>query len=337
MARGKALSSNERRNITQKLAQGFTPAQIGKLLKRDARTIKKAIIDINYKWEPCYTKGTSMLSDRDMRKIKIIVRKHPLWSSKAIFDKAGLPQIKKNTRCRALKKIAILTKPEIKPPLSQINEIKRVNWGRKYMKLDFSNVIFTDECRATLDGPDGWRRGWVTDKRSVPGLMRRQQGGGGVMFWAAIVGDRFVGPFNVVGGVKVNSEMYSKFLDTNFFPWYAAQSRTFKRKCMFMHDNAPCHASRFTTAYLMKKRIIGDKIMTWPPQFPDLNPIENLWSIVKRRLYPGDKQYKSKAELWEAIQSVCATIKPDEILTLTTSMDNRLFKVVNNNGKYIKM
>ena len=56
------------------------------------------------------------------------------------------------------------------------------------MKMDISKVIFTDECRATLDGPDGWASGWIRDGYSTPYSKRRHQGSGGVMFWAAIVG-----------------------------------------------------------------------------------------------------------------------------------------------------
>ena len=41
--------------------------------------------------------------------------------------------------------------------------------------------------------------------------------------------------------------------------------------------------------------------MEWPPSL-DLNPIKNLWSIVKMKLYKGRKQHNSKADLWEAIK-----------------------------------
>ncbi|CAI9721779.1 Hypothetical predicted protein [Octopus vulgaris] len=34
--------------------------------------------------------------------------------------------------------------------------------------------------------------------------------------------------------------------------------------------------------------------MERPPSIPDLNPIENLWSIVKQKLYEGGKPYNSK-------------------------------------------
>ena len=37
--------------------------------------------------------------------------------------------------------------------------------------------------------------------------------------------------------------------------------------------------------------------MIWPPNTPDLTPMENMWSIVKRHVYANGKQYSSKNEL----------------------------------------
>ena len=48
------------------------------------------------------------------------------------------------------------------------------------MKCDFSYVLFTDECRATLDGSDGWVEGWILQDQTALHRLRRQQGGGGV-------------------------------------------------------------------------------------------------------------------------------------------------------------
>ena len=72
------------------------------------------------------------------------------------------------------------------------------------METDFSSVIFADACRGTLDGPDGWARGWISFKDSVPVRARRQHGGGAVMFWAAIVGHSIIRPFRVADGLKIN-------------------------------------------------------------------------------------------------------------------------------------
>ena len=47
----------------------------------------------------------------------------------------------------------------------------------------------------------------------------------------------------------------------------------------------------------------GRKIMKWPPSSSDLNPIENLWSIVQMKLYESSKQYNSKVDLWKAVKT----------------------------------
>ena len=265
------------------------------------------------------------------------MKENPLLTSAAIFAKAGVYNISKTTRCKILNTLGNVKVALRRPPISGRNQIKRLNWARQYMKLDFNKVIFTDECRATLDGPDGWRKGWVIEGGQAPWVARRQQGGGGVMFWAGIVKDRLIGPYKVDSSVKMNSETYSQFLNDSFFKWYKRQSRQFKLTCTFMHDNAPAHASKYTRAYLEGKGIAGNKIMTWPAQSPDLNPIENLWATIKRRVYPADKQYTSQAELWEAIKDVCAALEPHEIQNLTSSMDDRLFKVIQKTGAYIGM
>lgn len=56
-----------------------------------------------------------------------------------------------------------------------------------------------------LYGPDGWARGWVISGQNPQHRFRRQQGGGGVMFWAAILKNEIIGPFRVLEGVKINS------------------------------------------------------------------------------------------------------------------------------------
>ena len=67
--------------------------------------------------------------------------------------------------------------------------------------------------------------------------------------------------------------------------------------------------------------------MTWPSSSPDLNPIENFWSLLKRKLYTGGKQYASKDELWDSILQSAQSIGAEEIENLTKSVDNRLVKV----------
>jgi len=92
-----------------------------------------------------------------------------------------------------LRRIGFIATAKKVPPLSKENIKKRLIWAKENMKVDFTNVIFTEECRASLDGPDGFSRGWFRNGVQVPNRLRKHQGGGGVMFWAAIYNNMLIG------------------------------------------------------------------------------------------------------------------------------------------------
>ena len=202
------------------------------------------------------------------------------------------------------------------------------------MKSDMKYVLFTDESRATLDGPDGWAKGWVINGDQAPVRRRRQQGGGGVMIWPGIIGDELIGPVRVPQGVKLTSATYRQFLKNVLEEWLEEVPLS-RLKVVFMHDNPPCHAAKATIKCLHGLGFKDEMLMVWPPNSPDINPIENLWAIIKQRVYADGKQFSALHELWTAIKLESAAIPRSLVQKLTDSMTDRLFDVIRCQGGYV--
>ncbi len=67
----------------------------------------------------------------------------------------------------------------------------------------------------------------------------------------------------------MNTEKYVGLLRDTIIPKLAAVSHPM----VFMQDNAPYHKSRIVMDFLAENNI---ETLDWPPQSPDMNPIENL-------------------------------------------------------------
>lgn len=50
---------------------------------------------------------------------------------------------------------------------------------------------------------------------------------------------------------------------------------------ILIEDNAPSHSSYYTTREREKE---GIQKVNWPPNSPDLNPIEHIWALMKSRI-----------------------------------------------------
>ena len=98
----------------------------------------------------------------------------------------------------------------------------------------------------------------------------------------------------------------------------------------FMQDGAPAHRSYLTTLYLKKRCSF---INCWPPNSPDLNPIEHLWGAMKRII--KTRNIKSKAELVNAITEIWDAFPQASIDSLVASFKGRLQTVLAQDGESI--
>ncbi|KAJ4446788.1 hypothetical protein ANN_13486 [Periplaneta americana] len=68
---------------------------------------------------------------------------------------------------------------------------------------------------------------------------------------------------------------------------------------VFMHDSAPCHKANKVTKFLSDNNI---KVLDWPGNSPDLNPIENTRELMKRQIH--SEIIKNKQSLIEKLINV---------------------------------
>ncbi len=73
-------------------------------------------------------------------------------------------------------------------------------------------------------------------------------------------------------------------------------------------------------------------LLKWPPQSPDLNPIEHLWDVVGGKICIMDVQPTNLLQLHDAIMSIWTKISEECFQHLVKSMPRRIKAVLKTKG-----
>ncbi|KAI3376712.1 hypothetical protein L3Q82_017136 [Scortum barcoo] len=128
------------------------------------------------------------------------------------------------------------------------------------------------------------------------------------------------GQLTVIDGI-MNSGVYQKILKDNVRP--SVRALKLKRSWIMQQDNDPKHTSKSTSEWLKKNKM---KVLEWPSQSPDLNPIEMLWSDLKRAVHA--RRPSNMADLKRFCKEEWAKIPPQRCERLITNYRKRLISVI---------
>ncbi|GJQ82144.1 hypothetical protein Trydic_g5986 [Trypoxylus dichotomus] len=89
----------------------------------------------------------------------------------------------------------------------------RLNFATQHIQWseDWKKVVFTDEKRVNLDGPDGFQHYWHNLRKEPKVISRRPQDSGGVMVWGVISYSEAVEIIFIEG--SLNAQKYTEIIE----------------------------------------------------------------------------------------------------------------------------
>lgn len=151
-----------------------------------------------------------------------------------------------------------------------------------------------------------------------------------VSVWGAISKDglgplvRLEGPFT--------ASRYCDVITRHLVPY--ALDGPFSDGCyFFQHDRSPIHKARIVQSLLEEHAVCQ---LEWPPCGADLNPVENVWGMLKKRLSTRANRGRTADTLWQAIAQEWESLRgrPEITESLYESMPTRINKVLENGGHF---
>lgn len=269
---------------------------------------------------------------------KVIIRNSVKDPKKTSVDllrdlsSAGVNVSSSTVRRRLLEVGRVGRKPQKKQLLTSVMKKKRLRWARQYAGWtadDWRKVIFSDESHFEVHG---YRSQFVRRSKGEPlrpgHIQQAPKHPPKKMFWGSFSAKGTGRLVNVEG--MMNSDKYKVILQTHLLPM---MRRDFPDgDSIFQQDLAPCHTSRKMLTFFEES---GLTVLDWPGNSPDINPIENLWAIIKRRLQKEDcstmqKLISAVIKVWyhdEELAEMCSN--------LVESMPNRVQMLVKARGGHI--
>ncbi|KAJ1310446.1 hypothetical protein OPQ81_007179 [Rhizoctonia solani] len=296
-------------NIRARYRPDLEVATAGRPCKLDATAIRHAVHLV--------THGSSITTTEAMKTLSTII---------------GVA-LSTQTFCRALKSVGLRPVKKVKKPKlnTQLRKL-RIEFARAHEHWtaeDWKWVLWSDEVKINRISSDGIVWGWIWGGMELYEQLiigTQNFGGGSLMYWGCMGYDGTGFGCRLDG--NMNQELYLAILEEEM-QWSLEHLGLDAGEVIYQHDNASAHKAKACVNWLNNH---GIKVMDWPPYSPDLNPIENLWAEIKRRLGTYEFPPQSIHELWERVQAEWDGIKPKYCRKLVESMPRRMKQVLDRKG-----
>jgi transposase len=205
--------------------------------------------------------------------------------------------------------------------LTQEQKDARVQWAIRHKDDDWNRTVFTDETCYQLfrNTIRRWSKNPKAEIKRIP--KNRQK----IMAWGGISVKGLVGFYSFKD--IMDGAYYIRILKNHLIP---NARRLLGRHWRLQQDNDPKHRSRLAMDFLWKQ---APEVMEWPSNSPDVNPVENLWSHIKRSV---EKRKPSNLdELDDFLHEEWEKIDLYLLNNLIKSMKTRCLALIDSKGERI--
>jgi transposase len=270
-------------------------------------------------------------TDDTDQKIGLLSDKQPTLAPKDIRRELQLP-VSPHTISRRLDEIGLFGRvQETEHDLTEFDIQRRLAFANEHLNKSedwWARVFFSDETHFYLghQSRDYVQRppGHALDPKYTRKENERLQGK--VSLWGCICAEGLGHAELYVD--TLNAHRYQTILGLNL----VSSARQFwpKGQWWFQQDNWTVHTAGTSRAWFDNH---GIDLIDWPAWNPDLNPIEELWNDLKRRVY--GRHAKSMDELERFVAEEWAATDLHFIARICRNMPQRLQAVIANNGHKI--
>ncbi len=220
----------------------------------------------------------------------------------------------------------IFRKRATKTLLNQKHRQKDLTWAmekNKWTVAQWSKVLFSNGSQFCISFGRR-KRGAAQNPWCLKSSVKFPQS---VMVWAAM-SSAGAGPLCFLKST-VNAAIYQDILEHFMFP--SADKLYRDADFIFQQNLAPAHTAKGTKSWFNDH---GVTVLDWPTDSHDLKSIDDLWSIVKRKM--RDTRHNNADDLQATIKATWASIPPEQCHRLIVSMPRCIDAVIHAKGGPIK-
>ena len=313
-------------------SRGMTFTEIARELKVDRGTVsswahRQSVLDNQRTGRP---RSLSLAQREQLRKLKEGVVHYPTRKVVADFARLGV-RISERTVRRELHYLGLRPyRMQRRPDITAAAAKRRLAFAKQYKNVNVRDLVFVDE--KAYNGYWVQNRHndvvWARDPKDVPfaKTVKFPPFQKAVLFMSR---KRLSVPFFYTG--KLTAAQYQQALEASGL---ITKPRSFSQygNPLLVQDGDRAHTAASVSQFLEQKGVRFIPKTDWPPNSPDLNPIENLQSWLGDRVCRESP--RSVAEVRRAVLSA-ARAAPKELLeTLCDSFPARLRNVIKAKGAY---